>query len=316
MALTLIPFAIDKDTNQMVAVEDVPRGLACNCICPSCKLALSSRQGKKKRWHFAHANQPASEGSTACDVSFGVSVRLMLRQLIQSGMSLATPAMTYHWNHDYPNQPVIDIAVTSNAVCTLEEVDVAQQFSNTTVDIKASVAGIPLIIYCTYENRRAPQQLTEPDETPCAVLEFQLDTLEGDFELHHGRYRERLLRYLHHDIGGKRWLYHPRLPKLIDAKRKELEKQHRETLAQQQKQQEQERRRQAARKLREEQEAQRQHQAYLEQQQKIQAQRKLQKELGFRRECTQCGHVWYSKNSLFGLNCPNCNTHRYLKALC
>lgn len=141
-----------------------------------------------------------------------------------------------------------------------------------------------------------------------------VDLFLGGPSLHHGRYRERLLRYLNHDIDGKRWLYHPRLPKLIDAKRKELEKQHRETLAQQQKQQEQERRRQAARKIREEQEAQRQHQAYLEQQQKIQAQRKLQKELCFRRECTQCGHVWYSKNSLFGLNCPNCKTFRNVKA--
>ncbi len=314
MALTLIPFAIDKDTKQMVAVEDVPRGLACNCVCPSCNLPLSSRQGEKKRWHFAHATQAAVSDSEACEISFGVSVRLMLRQLIQNGMTIATPAMTFQWNHDYPNQPVVDIAVTSNAVCTIEEVGVAQQFSNTTVDIKASVAAIPLVIYCTYENRRAPEQLYNPDETRCAVLEFQLDTLEGDFELHHGRYRERLLRYLNHDIDGKRWLYHPRLPKLIDAKRNELKKQHLEMVAQQQKQQEQARQQLVAKHKREEQEAQRQHQAYLEQQRKTEEQRKQQKELGFRRECTQCQHVWYSKNSLFGLNCPNCKTYRNVKA--
>ena len=38
----------------MVYVDDVPNGLACNCICPHCKERLLARHGTERAHHFAH----------------------------------------------------------------------------------------------------------------------------------------------------------------------------------------------------------------------------------------------------------------------
>ncbi|UDQ98424.1 hypothetical protein AAEX28_15795 [Lentisphaerota bacterium WC36G] len=48
-----IPFAIN-DTNDIVFVDDVPRGKACGCRCPLCKEPLMARKGDINAHHFAH----------------------------------------------------------------------------------------------------------------------------------------------------------------------------------------------------------------------------------------------------------------------
>lgn len=52
-----IPIGIDKDTSEIILIEDLTeeqRGLKSNCICPECKSELVARMGDKTVWHFAH----------------------------------------------------------------------------------------------------------------------------------------------------------------------------------------------------------------------------------------------------------------------
>ena len=51
---SLVPFGIDAGGVLRTAYE-VPRGLACECVCPGCGAVLLSRQGQHVVWHFAHA---------------------------------------------------------------------------------------------------------------------------------------------------------------------------------------------------------------------------------------------------------------------
>ena len=41
---------------KLVSIDDVQRGLECNCVCPSCGTALIARKGAKREHHFAHAS--------------------------------------------------------------------------------------------------------------------------------------------------------------------------------------------------------------------------------------------------------------------
>lgn len=51
----LLKYALDSQNN-LVSVDDVARGLACNCYCPSCREKLIAKNGGIKRiHHFAHA---------------------------------------------------------------------------------------------------------------------------------------------------------------------------------------------------------------------------------------------------------------------
>lgn len=49
-----VPFGLDKATNRFVGIDEVKNGLACGCICPSCKMQLKARQGEGNEHHFAH----------------------------------------------------------------------------------------------------------------------------------------------------------------------------------------------------------------------------------------------------------------------
>lgn len=49
-------FAFDKDTGKIRHINDVQKGLECNCICPECHNLLIARKGKERTHHFAHAS--------------------------------------------------------------------------------------------------------------------------------------------------------------------------------------------------------------------------------------------------------------------
>ena len=48
-------FAVDKN-GRVRAVEEVARGLACDCVCPTCGEAVVAKQGEIRGWHFAHVS--------------------------------------------------------------------------------------------------------------------------------------------------------------------------------------------------------------------------------------------------------------------
>lgn len=48
-------FAVNKD-GLTVSVDEVSRGLACECFCPACNEAVIARQGSIRSWHFAHTS--------------------------------------------------------------------------------------------------------------------------------------------------------------------------------------------------------------------------------------------------------------------
>lgn len=59
-----IKYALDK-SNRVVHVNQVERGLACNCHCIDCCQPLISRQGNIKAWHFAHASDSNCSGGSS-----------------------------------------------------------------------------------------------------------------------------------------------------------------------------------------------------------------------------------------------------------
>ena len=59
-------FALDKD-GRIRSVEEVARGLNCECVCPTCGDKVIARQGEVREWHFAHVSgaecENAAEGA-------------------------------------------------------------------------------------------------------------------------------------------------------------------------------------------------------------------------------------------------------------
>jgi hypothetical protein len=74
-----VPFGFHKNTNRYIGIDEAKNGLACGCICPSCKMQLKARQGDENEHHFAHHKK----AKIKCEFSYWVAVRSMAKQLIE-----------------------------------------------------------------------------------------------------------------------------------------------------------------------------------------------------------------------------------------
>ena len=73
-----IPFAIRKSDGKIVSIDDVNRGLACDCQCPVCHADLVARKGDEKVHHFGHHRR----SDDVCAYAAETSVRLMLLEAL------------------------------------------------------------------------------------------------------------------------------------------------------------------------------------------------------------------------------------------
>ncbi|MDD2384562.1 MAG: hypothetical protein PHN18_10270 [Sulfurospirillaceae bacterium] len=84
----LMPFAKDIQTGQRVGIDEVPNGLACNCVCISCGMQVKARQGNKQRIaHFAHHKKAETE----CKISYWVSIRSIAEQILEQATFIHIP---------------------------------------------------------------------------------------------------------------------------------------------------------------------------------------------------------------------------------
>ena len=75
-------WAEDK-RGKMVYVDDVPRGVACNCICPYCRENLIARHGAERAHGFAHASKERGANLKIClkVIVFKLAEQIILKQL-------------------------------------------------------------------------------------------------------------------------------------------------------------------------------------------------------------------------------------------
>ena len=60
--MTVFKLGIDKKTGKTISVQDVGKGLQCDCICPECKQQFVAAQGQKNEWHFRHYKETDCKG--------------------------------------------------------------------------------------------------------------------------------------------------------------------------------------------------------------------------------------------------------------
>lgn len=73
--------------NILVSVDQVEKGLACNCICPSCKSQLIARKGEVREHHFAHYK------NNSCATGYQTSLHLLAKELISEKRMIKIPAV-------------------------------------------------------------------------------------------------------------------------------------------------------------------------------------------------------------------------------
>ncbi len=82
-----------NNAGEIVFVDDVERGLACECVCPLCRKPFRACQGEKNEHYFAH--QDASE----CEFSYRASLLQMVVEFLESG-ELEIPSVIARYTNE------------------------------------------------------------------------------------------------------------------------------------------------------------------------------------------------------------------------
>ena len=80
-----ITYAKDKFTGEIRRLTDVSRGLACNCVCPSCGEALEACKGEKRKYFRHH---PLKE----CKGAFESQLHLISKHIIEQNKAVMLPS--------------------------------------------------------------------------------------------------------------------------------------------------------------------------------------------------------------------------------
>ena len=198
----LLPFAKRLSDGMLVTPEEVPRGLACNCICPGCEHPVQARQGTEKVWHFAHAR------AEACDGAYRISVHELAKQLIRERKELLLPALKVvvsvrgAGGENFVEQEV----VFESKHVRLDDCKAGRRLDEITPDISGSRKGRQILVEVTVFHRLMPEKRQLLIDTGLPSFEIDLSIFKTQQAS-----RELVEDAIFRQPGNRRWIYHPKM---------------------------------------------------------------------------------------------------------
>lgn len=82
-------YALSLVKNRLVHIDEVERGLACNCICPCCKQPMIANKGEKNQYYFSHERKGGNTFNK--DVCRNETMHRLAIQIIRDRKSVMLP---------------------------------------------------------------------------------------------------------------------------------------------------------------------------------------------------------------------------------
>lgn len=213
-AALLLPFAKRIPDEQFVSPDEVPRGQACNCVCPGCEHPVVAKQGTEKAWHFAHAK------SSDCANAYEKSVHELAKQLLRERKLLRVPTLTVTQTaRDAFGTPIsAEEVVFESKLVPLDTCLTGKVVGEVTPDLLGAVGGREILIEITVFHRLMPEKRDRLLHTGTAVIEINL----GLFKSVQAS-RELLEQELFENAQNRQWIYHPRQAEVATRLRAQLQ---------------------------------------------------------------------------------------------
>jgi len=169
----LLIYAIDSQNN-LVSVDDVAKGLACNCYCPACKERLVAKNGGNKRiHHFAHAS------GVDCEGAYETMLHRLAKLKVQDAF-LNNPEFNIQFKHT---------SYCSNAESCRFVRDNCYTSTIKCFNLKDYYDSCEQEVQYDLINRRSDLKIfssKKPDTTPPIYIEFYVTHASDDYKLHNG----------------------------------------------------------------------------------------------------------------------------------
>ena len=179
-------------SGQLVSIDDVERGLQCNCVCPSCGAALIARKGDKREHHFAHY------GETNCSGGVETALHLLAKNLLCSNRTIFVPGT------DSRSEGSVKTYLNAELECR----DYSSFIPDIVLKNETEVLGIEILV----------THAVDEDKTE-KIRAAQLPTIEIDLSDQLDHYNEGTVMAAILSGEQTEWIYNP----LIAAREKELQ---------------------------------------------------------------------------------------------
>lgn len=229
MRFAKVPFGLHRGEKSLKDVREVPGGLKCGCICPSCELPLSAKKCTDKIDHFAHHTGSGDKKvEVECDYSYWVAVAQMARQLFFEAdqFEMDLPEYSIEKPGLWPKLKSETLPCSSRQTVTLTNIRVKQSIDAFTFDVVGHIKGHEFAIRFVHPDSSNVPDLScwYPSTHRLGVLLIQLNGVMALFKAQKGHLKEALAEYLRSNLTCKAWHYHPTMQrKLIDYNQRSIE---------------------------------------------------------------------------------------------
>lgn len=155
-----LPYGLGPD-GKLVPVSDVPRGLACDCICPGCRRPLVAKQGLIIRHHFAHL------ADSICTTGFESMVHLLAKELIEKHGVIMIPGVCVTVGNTFRH-------VADPRDLALTDIRLEQWIDGLRPDIVANFEGHDLIIEVAVTHKADEDKIEKLRQRAAPAMEIDL----------------------------------------------------------------------------------------------------------------------------------------------
>lgn len=167
-------FAMDKE-GRIRSVEEVARGLACECVCPCCGDAVIARQGDIREWHFAHAAESDCEGGLE------TALHLAAKQLLLEHCGMTVPEIRIQKEVRLPDGRVgTGKAHRPERWVDFMEVEAEKSIGNIRPDIVAVVGNTMLFVEIAVTHFVDAEKQAVLESLGVPTIEIDLASFQGE----------------------------------------------------------------------------------------------------------------------------------------
>lgn len=160
---------------KLLHISEVPRGLACGCVCPACGDRLVARQSQLREHHFAHA------AGNDCRTAVETALHLAAKEILTSREEIVLPSVEIQFHfHRYCGSGDKWLTIAPEGRYQLTSVALEQRLTNIVPDVLVHVENRPLLIEVRVTHGIAAQKLARIQSLDMSTVEIDLSAAPRD----------------------------------------------------------------------------------------------------------------------------------------
>jgi len=184
---------------KLLFIEDVPRGLACGCVCVKCSQPLIAKKGSERLHHFAHRDV------TNCRGANETILHMLAKELLANLDVLMIPPYQFTKHRKTRTGKLVEhhAPVANGGLVVVDNVKIEEREEGFVPDIIIESNSKTLIVEVAVSHKVDRAKLRRLRKRSLPAIEISLNASDSLLS------RDKLKAKLQDDLISKAWLFHP-----------------------------------------------------------------------------------------------------------